>query len=79
MARTPRPKAYCTFCKKARVLTKSGRPMGHTKRGNFGCPGMTKVAKECESCDGTGQIKTIYDTYLDAPCNVCMGEKRIIQ
>lgn len=79
MSRAHRQRAYCTFCKASRAITKSGKPVGHTKNG-FGCPGLTKVARGCEACDGTGKLKSIYDTYDDElPCNVCNGEKRIVK
>lgn len=80
MSRTRRQRAYCTFCEKIRHLNTMSMPLPHGGlHGEKTCGGTWRSALACDACDGTGKIKTIYETYLDEPCNVCKGATRIIR
>jgi hypothetical protein len=76
MSRAPRPKAFCTFCETARTITKSGKPMGHTKRGDFGCPGVLHTAKMCPTCNNE---RTVRQWAAGHVCDTCKGTGRIVR
>jgi DnaJ-class molecular chaperone len=68
-------RAYCKSCKSTPALLNSGKPRKHrlSLGRPDGCPGVLRVAMQCDACRGWGFVLRHSDS-----CTACHGEGMVI-